>query len=123
MFIGKAEVNVDPLRACGNVHCLDAVPYGQLPEYARYFDIGLIPFLINKLTVAVNPLKLMEYFALGLPVLASRLPELEAIDGPLWLASTAEEFCDNLKSLLWTYAAHNNSAREVARRNGWDQRT
>jgi glycosyltransferase involved in cell wall biosynthesis len=123
VLIGKAEVNVDLLRACPNVQCLNAVPYSQLPEYARYFDIGLIPFRINKLTVAVNPLKLMEYFALGLPVLASRLPELEAIDGPLWLAATAEEFCDHLTSLLRTYGTHNNSAREVARRNGWDQRT
>ena len=122
VLIGKADVSVDQLRDCPNVHRFDAVPYAQLPEYARYFDIGLIPFRINKLTVAVNPLKLMEYFALGLPVLSTRLPEVEALDGPAWLASTADEFCDSLRLLLPTCAAHKSAARDVARRSSWEQR-
>ena len=73
------------------------------------------------LKTRVNPLKLMEYFALGLPVLATRLPELEHIEGPLHLAETREDFGKGLQALLngrWEGQAEH--ARRVARRNTWN---
>ena len=94
----------------------------RFARYAAEFDIGLIPFVRNTLTEAVNPLKLMEYYALGLPVLATRLPELEAIGGPLRLASTAEEFCGNLRDLLDGRGPNGHDGMEIARGNTWQRR-
>src|SRR5262249_14366028 len=67
VLLGRADVDLGPLAHRPNVHHLGLIPYAELPGYARYFDIGLIPFVLNQLTRAVNPLKLLEYFALGLP--------------------------------------------------------
>ena len=122
VMIGRSEVPLDPVANCANVHCLGLVPYADLPRYARYFDVGLIPFVTNELTEAVNPLKLMEYFALGLPVLATRLRDLAESDGPIHLASTREEFCAGLKTILEQPASVADAARRIAGANTWQQR-
>jgi len=40
------------------------------------FDIGLIPFKINELTAAVDPVKYYEYRAAALPILSSRFGDM-----------------------------------------------
>lgn len=123
VLLGKNEVPLDALRGLKNVHCLGPVRYVELPDYARYFDIALIPFVDNKLTRAVNPLKLMEYYALGLSVLATRLPELESDGGPIRLASTHAEFRNHLREMLNAdTGAERRQAVEVARNNSWERR-
>ena len=39
--------------------------------------MGIIPFVINELTRAVNPIKLREMMAAGCPVVSTALPEVE----------------------------------------------
>jgi glycosyltransferase involved in cell wall biosynthesis len=123
VFLGRTEVDMTVLEDRPNVHRLGWVPYADLPRYARYFDVGLIPFRLNQLTRAVNPLKLMEYFALGLPVLATKLPELETIGGPLYLAETPAEFQRQLAQILAIGAGTRvEEALAIARANTWDAR-
>ena len=123
VLLGKADVETQVLASCPNVHMLGFVPYQNLPAYARYFDVAMIPFVRSKLTEAVNPLKLMEYFALGLPVLATRLPELETIDGPLHLAETASDFSELLQRILSEKPGSSRSqALQVAQNSTWERR-
>ena len=123
VVLGHAEVDMSSVTQYPNVHWLGPVPYADLPRYARYFDVGIIPFVKNKLTFAVNPLKLMEYFALGLPVVATSLPELLNIGGPLFLASTHSEFCDHLAAILANKSqVPIASAVQMAQRNTWENR-
>jgi glycosyltransferase involved in cell wall biosynthesis len=123
VLLGKAHFNPTRLRLEPNIHHLGWIPYEELPQYARYFDVGLIPYVQNQMTRSLNPLKLMEYYALGLPVLATRLPELEHTAGPLSLACGAEEFCKKLQSLLDEgTGGYTEEAVAVARNNTWDRR-
>jgi glycosyltransferase involved in cell wall biosynthesis len=100
VLLGRADMDLGPVAGRPNVHWHGFVPYAELPRHARYFNVGLIPFVQSRLTRAANPLKLLEYFALGLPVLATRLPELEGADGPLWLAEAPAEFERALGQIL-----------------------
>jgi glycosyltransferase involved in cell wall biosynthesis len=50
-------------------------PYNELPAWARRFRAGLIPFEVRGVTQAANPIKMYEYLAAGLPVIATDLPE------------------------------------------------
>lgn len=61
-----------------NVHRLGRRPYSALPNYAAAFDVALIPFRVNRLTQAVNPIKLREYLCAGLPVVSTPMPEVTA---------------------------------------------
>ena len=60
--------------------CLAKVESGLLPELTRGADLGLIPVPDLGLSYRyLLPNKLFEYLQAGLPVLASPLPELEAV--------------------------------------------
>jgi hypothetical protein len=50
--------------------------------------------------VCTNPIKLYEYFAAGLPVVSSRLPEVENYGDLVYLADSAEEFAARVRQAL-----------------------
>ena len=77
VLLGDSTVDLSPYRSLANMHFLGPKPYGELPAWCRGFDVGLIPFKLNPLTHAVNPIKLREYLAAGLPVVSTPLPEVE----------------------------------------------
>jgi glycosyltransferase involved in cell wall biosynthesis len=65
----------------GNVHLLGRQEHDSLAGYARGWDVGLIPFKEGELSRGVDPLKVYEYLAMGLPVVASGMPQLGGIPG------------------------------------------
>lgn len=58
-----------------NLDWLNVKPYKQLPIYLAYFDVAIIPFVLNEITHAVSPLKLFEYMAGGKPVIVTPMKE------------------------------------------------
>lgn len=79
------------LGSLPNIHFIDTVPYDILPAYIKHFDVGIIPFKINKVTHAVRPLKALEYLSLKIPVVSTPMKEIETWPSVL-TASTAQEF-------------------------------
>ena len=100
VLIGRSEVDLKVFEGLSNVHLLGHRPYNRLPEFLRGFDVALLPFVNNELTVNANPLKLREYLAAGLPVVASPIPEVARYAGLVTLASTAEEYEREIDALL-----------------------
>ena len=92
VLIGEAATDLLPLAGLPNVHLLGRRTYEQLPAYARAFDLGLIPFRLNELTRAVNPIKLREYLSAGLPVVATALPEVLRYRNLVSIAENAGDF-------------------------------
>jgi polysaccharide pyruvyl transferase CsaB len=106
-----------------NVRWLGLKPYEQLPDYLRWFNVGVIPFQVNNITVATSPIKLWEYLAAGKPVVASDLPMCRGLDG-VWVARSAGEFAQAIDLAL---AAANEDGflakiDAVARANTWEAR-
>lgn len=77
VLIGAADVDVERLRGRANIHLLGPRPFSELPRYVGHFDVGIIPFVMNELTAAVNPIKLREMMAAGCPVVSTAMPEVE----------------------------------------------
>jgi len=100
VLVGRGDTDLSPIQGLPNVHVLGHRPYERLPEYLRGFDIALLPFVVNELTLAANPLKLREYLAAGLPVVAAPLPEIARFEGLVSLASTAQEYLQKIEALL-----------------------
>lgn len=90
VLIGKTRVDVRALERRPNVRLLGQKQYGELPAYAARFDVGIIPFVVNELTLAVNPIKLREYMSAGLPVVSTALPELSVYAGHPGVAIAAD---------------------------------
>jgi glycosyltransferase involved in cell wall biosynthesis len=100
VLLGDSTVDLAPYRPLANMHFLGRKPYGQLPAYCRCFDVGIIPFKINDLTRAVNPMKLREYLAAGLPVVSTPLPEVAVLREHVKIAATVDEFVAAVASCL-----------------------
>ena len=58
-----------------NLHVLPPVAYENLARHAIWFDVAVVPFLINDVTLATSPLKIFEYMALGSPIVSTPMPE------------------------------------------------
>ena len=83
-----SEKSLPPLPA--NVIFLGGKKIDELPAYLAYSDIGLLPFSPGKISDAVSPIKIFEYLFSGVPVVATRLPEIEDYPGVLIACSTDE---------------------------------
>ncbi len=102
----------DAFSGSQNIQLVGEVPYQELPKWMAEFDVATIPFLIQPLTMATNPVKLYEYFACGLPVVSSALAEVLRYSDLVYVANTPAEFVRQLEQAV----AENDPAKRAARR-------
>ncbi|HST56489.1 MAG TPA: glycosyltransferase [Solirubrobacteraceae bacterium] len=120
--LGDPHTDVSRLRAEPNVHLLDARGYEQLPALARGADAGLIPYARNALTESIFPMKVYEYLAAGLPVLATRLPALAGVED-IEFADDAGAAVQALERMLAEDSPAARAARsERAHGHSWEAR-
>jgi GT2 family glycosyltransferase/glycosyltransferase involved in cell wall biosynthesis len=106
-----------------NVRMTGEVPYAELPAHAHAFDVCIIPFRINALTLNTNPVKVYEYLSMGKPVVSVRLPELELLSEHVRLADTAEGFCEQIRLALSERSTEDAERRRAfARCHTWAHR-
>jgi teichuronic acid biosynthesis glycosyltransferase TuaH len=104
-----------------NVKYYGVFNYDDLP-YQFDCQVAVIPFKINAITESTSPIKAFEYLSLGLPVIATALPE--CIELPLVsIGHTQLEFEAHLISELKNDSATRRIARhEFASQNTWQDR-
>lgn len=78
-----------------NVKYFGRKPYRELAGYVHFFDVCIIPFLINDITKATSPVKLFEYMAMEKPIVTTALSECMKYD-VVEIAYTQEEFRDKI---------------------------
>lgn len=101
VLIGPVDSQVyQRLTRLPNVHLLGSRPYNQVYRYLTNFDVGIIPFKVNELTLSVSPLKLYEYLAAGLPTVTTNLPEIYPYKEIACIARTNREFVELVGDLL-----------------------
>jgi GT2 family glycosyltransferase/glycosyltransferase involved in cell wall biosynthesis/SAM-dependent methyltransferase len=111
------------LDACENVTILDQLPYSSMPALLWHFDVALIPFKLNSMTDAVNPVKLHEYLAGGKPVVATPIKELEDYADVLEFGDDAASLQQAIVRAMETDSTDRAAKRrEVASRADWQAR-
>ena len=107
-----------------NIYLPGKIDYQDLPFYAKYFDVSIIPFRLGDIAKATSPLKLFEYFAIGKPVVVtSDLIECTKFEG-VFIASTPQEFLNKVDEA--TEHSYNNALQQkyqqYAEENSWNRR-
>ena len=83
-----------------DVHLLGQKTYDALPGYVKAFDVAILPFVMNELTIAANPLKLREYLAAGLPVVSSAIPEAARLKHLVRIGRNKLEVLNHIDTIL-----------------------
>jgi glycosyltransferase involved in cell wall biosynthesis len=119
---GDPRTDVSLLAAEPNIHLLGARTYRQLVDVLRAADAGLIPYARNELTESIFPMKVYEYLAAGLPVVATPLPALVGLADVARAPDAA-----GIAALLDEALADDSEAQRTARsqrasKHSWDAR-
>lgn len=120
-IVGGVQMDVAALLTLKNVRHQPAVPHERVPEVLLDFTVGMIPFRRTALTAAVNPNKLYEYLAVGLPVVATPFSSevahyARAADGAP-VAVAVESDAGGLAKACEAFIAARRDASERARLN------
>lgn len=100
VLVGPVSTDVAALRGLANVTILGPRPYQDVPAYLAGMDVALIPFVRDEVTRNADPIKVYEYLASGVPVVATDLPGLRRLSGVVRLAATPDEFVAQIEAAL-----------------------
>ena len=103
-----------------NIKFIGPVDYKELPYFAAWFDVSIIPFIVNAVTQSTSPIKLFEYMALGKPIVTTDMPECRLYKSPL----VAKDHADFILKIdhalsLGTEADYIEALRKEAKENSW----
>lgn len=127
LLVGPVNTGKNEFEKHSNIIMVGAKPYGVLPSYLSNIDVCLIPFKINGITLASNPIKMYEYLAAGKPVVSTALPEV--IKNASEIVSIGSDYDDfihkvklSTKEIYLTDETAKNKRVDFARQNSWDSR-
>jgi len=126
-LVGPPQTDVSLLAQCPNVHLLGQRPHAEVPNYVKGFDVGIVPYVNAEYTANVYPTKLNEYLVMGLPVIATDLPEIRRFNREhgdvVAVASGADAFAAAIRSALDDAPAIDRQRRvAIAHANSWASR-
>ncbi len=102
----------------GNAHRLPWMSIAELERVIAACDVGFMPYDLNDpVQYNVAPLKLIDYFDAGLPVVATPIADMKELEDLVYLGTTAEELTNALERALGEPADSPKRARrkEIAR--------
>jgi glycosyltransferase involved in cell wall biosynthesis len=118
------EQMMSRLRHMSNVYFSGIKEIGQVPYYIKAFDVGIIPYMINRETENLSALKLYDFMAVGMPVVATAFPAAGEFKDVVYIAADSHaDFIQRIEDAL----AENNEIlaaerRRIASQNTWEQR-
>jgi glycosyltransferase involved in cell wall biosynthesis len=119
---GYPQTDIAPLEAQPNVHVLGPRSHADLPALLRGAAAGVIPYRRSRLTASIFPMKVYEYLAAGLPIVAAGLPSLRGVDD-VALVDGAQEALAALERELSEDTQDKRRARsDAALGHSWEAR-
>ncbi len=96
----KRGMDIPELRNIQNVHLLGKKSLDELPGYLKGFDCAINPFGRVGIAEKVNPLKVYEYLAAGVPVVSIDMPEIMNLEGAIYIARNDGEFLEGVDMVI-----------------------
>lgn len=125
VVIGPASKDIGArLAPLPNVHQLGAIPYEKLPSYLRRCQLALLPLSADPSNRGRSPMKIFEYAALGLSIVATATEELERRRLPfLLVAQSPQDFSFHVAQVVPDgLLYHRADAIAYAASQGWLQK-
>ncbi len=107
-----------------NVKFRNAVAPAEVPELLAQCDAGIIPYIADEMNKNIYPLKINEYFAVGVPVIMTSFADLPEFSPMVAVAENKEDFKEKIRNELQNDSVEKIQKRiQFAESNSWDSKT
>lgn len=120
---GDPDTDIEMLKKFSNIIFLGPKSYNELPAYLKYFDIAMLPNVINSYTDNMFPMKFFEYLAAGRNVVSVNLKSIREFTDYVRCASTKEEFLECVDDILAGNSIPLDKKLELAKQYTYKERT
>ncbi len=123
--LGPPCAELDALAAqFPNIYAPGPVKPEDVPAHLLAGDVGIITLgeRFRETGADMNPMKLYEYAAAGLPVVSLPLPVLDTLNVPYWKITTPESAVNAVQEALAQRETVAQAMRAFAERNTWQQK-
>lgn len=114
--------HLSPLTGAANIQIHPPLGREGITGLIRSADVGLIPHVSSDLTRAMSPLKLYEYLAGGLPVVAADLPPVRGVHDNVTLVAPGGDYATGVRSALAHGPSNEDARQSFIAQNSWHAR-
>lgn len=127
VFVGPVETDEHirfGLNKMKNVLFVGSKLITDIPNFHQCFDCTILPFVKTRFTQSIYPLKINEYLAAGLPVIAVNFSnDIESFNQVAYIEDTHEGFLQAIRVAIKENTPEKVQARlDVASQNSWTAR-
>lgn len=117
------QQEVHSLSKLINVKFLPRVSYSEIPSLLDTFDIAMLPFKLNDITLNTSPVKVFEYLAGGKVTVSTALPEIVGLQGVL-ISQDKDSFAANIEIAIdvMNDEHYTQQLRKTAQDHSWDNK-
>jgi glycosyltransferase involved in cell wall biosynthesis len=126
VLVGKAEVDISKLLCLNNVTHLQAIDHKKLAGFSQHWQASILPFKDNGQIQSCDPLKLKEYLAAGVPIVATDFPAVRRFQDAVLISNSAEGFLNRLDIAVainhFPQIAWKTHSSDLVKRHSWDHK-
>ncbi len=100
VITGDTETDILQMEQFGNIYFTGKIPYNELPAMAKGWNACMLPYKVNKLTNAIQPLKIKEYLATEKPVISTPIKEACCLKKYIAIAETVTDWERNIRKMV-----------------------
>lgn len=109
-----------PIQFPSNVEMMGHVPHADIPQLLARASVAIVPFGMCPTALSADPVKVYEYFAAGVPVVSTPIPEVARWGDLVHLAMDAPGFSAAIDRAVSEDRPELRQVRQsVARQNTW----
>jgi len=127
VFVGttnSSEIN-DFLKKYSNVVFVPSVDYEYLPFVISQFNVAIVPHSDNEHTRGNDLLKILDYMAVGVPIVSTNTSNISRFEDVVLVADTHDLFCQFIENVIkdrGLIQCRIDKGKEVAMSYSWNEK-
>jgi glycosyltransferase involved in cell wall biosynthesis len=125
VLVGSTHANPEILEldVYPNVHFVGVVRYPEVRAWINEFDVALVPHRDTEQTRSMNPLKVLVYCSLGVPVVSANVQNLGDFENFVYMADSHQAFLEQVENAIRAGGARDQDLLEdCLEHNSWEAR-
>ncbi len=117
--------NIVSVPSLPRLHHHGIIEHSKLFESVENIDCLIMPFIINKITLAVDPVKLYEYISFGKCIISVHYPEIDRFEPFVYFYETENQLLALLGDLIsrgFPPKYNSDMQKQFLSQNSWEQR-